>query len=371
MATEFTPISRMVARTSDFQKRTSRYIWVAFLITVAVHLAGGAWMLFSGFLERPAPSEMVRIVPYEKLPQRDEQVLNVMNRPRELVDVPDRLATPDRPDEDTPRIADKNALSKNPEVAEKLPEDDPFSKGLQRDIVVMDDAGPLAQHSDPSGGARVLTPRVGGIKSFRKSDEIPMWNPDMILREQYRDGRTQEEKELEPAEPVDLVDRAMVVVPLDDLDRRPNRGRPTYERHKSFGLTAGPGRLNPTYDSQFSLARDFGDFSFSTVAWDYAPYLYELREAIRRRWYPPPAFRMGILSGRVKVNFKIFPDGHIEDFQFLSQREQFDEGYESLKKSSQNAILASLPLSPLPYDFPDPFLEITGTFYYQIIGQDE
>ena len=373
MATEFSPKSRMVDRTSDFQKRTSSYIWIAFAVTLLMHLLGFGWVLYSGYLQMPEPRDKVAIVPYEKFPEREELALDIMNEPKELVDVPDRLSVPDPPQEDTPRIADKNAMSRNPVESENLPEDDPFSKGLQREITVMNDPAAVAQHSDPSGGARILTPRVGGVRDFKQTDEIPLWNPDMLLKQEYRDGKGREDRdrELDLAEAPDLVDRDLVVVPLDDLDMRPDRHKATYERHKSFDFTIGPGRLNPSYENKFSLARDFGDFSFSTVAWDYAPYLYELRERIRRHWYPPPAFRMGLLSGRVKVNFKIFPDGHLEDFQFLSRREQYDEGYQSLKKSSQNAILASLPFFPLPYDFPDPFLEITGTFYYQIIGEDQ
>ena len=50
----------------------------------------------------PKRAEMVRIVPYEKLPEREDPALNVMNEPKELVDVPARLATAERPEEDTP-----------------------------------------------------------------------------------------------------------------------------------------------------------------------------------------------------------------------------------------------------------------------------
>lgn len=310
------------------------------------------------------------MLPYEPLPQEREKTIDLMNRPNELVDVPEHLRTEEQPKERTPLIADKNAMARNRPEDRRLPEDLPFSRGEQPDIKSMEDPDDSEQQHDPLGGAVVLSPRTGGMPDFKEAEEIPKWSPDLVLRPEYRGDAKGKEKRLEVDRPGDMVERELVVIPLDDLDDRVDREDPSYKKHKKFGLGIGLGRLNPSYNNKVTVARDFGDFSFSTLAWDYAPYLYELRENVRRHWFPPPAFRMGIVSGRVIVNFKIMPDGQLRDFKVLSYRAERDEAYSSLVRSSEFAIKGATPFKPLPTNFPDPFLEITATFFYRILGQE-
>jgi outer membrane biosynthesis protein TonB len=95
--------------------------------------------------------------------------------------------------------------------------------------------------------------------------------------------------------------------------------------------------------------------------------MFILRERVRRRWFVPEAFNLGLVSGRVIVTFKIMPDGEMRDLEVMSYRDN-DVAYQSLVNASVNAIEVSNPFPPLPVDFLHPFLEITGTFYYQILG---
>ena len=367
MATEFPPVSRPLARTNEFQRRTTRYVWIAFLVALFLHLIGGGAIIYSGLGKRK-PEVEVRLLPYKSLFREERNPLEMMNEPRELVDVPEHLRTEQAPEEPTRLFADKNAMSRNPEENLDLPEDLPYAEGEEPDIKTMEESEEGDQQHDPMGGTIVLSPRAGGMPDFSETEDIPQWSPDLILRPEYRGSRKLKDKNLDVTEGTQFGERELAVVPLDDLDERPKPEGATYKRHGKIGIGIGPGRIIPKYDNRVSVAKDFGDFSFSTVAWDYAPYLYELRERVKRRWYPPPAFKMGIVSGRVIVNFRVLPDGHVEGFQFLSDRE--DEAYQSLKTSSKHAIIGASPFSPLPYDFPDPFLEITATFFYRILARE-
>ena len=115
-----------------------------------------------------------------------------------------------------------------------------------------------------------------------------------------------------------------------------------------------------THRSEKFSVDDLGGFAFNTYNWDFAPYLLQLKKTIQRHIFPPPAFtQMGIINGKNIVRFKILPNGQMRDLVVISY-----QGHKSLVETSINAIANSAPFRPLPANFPEPFLEVTASFWY-------
>lgn len=138
-----------------------------------------------------------------------------------------------------------------------------------------------------------------------------------------------------------------------------------FERSK-FVQQSSPQRENtrpmeaPEFDNRGSTRASFGDISINTTAWDFAPYLLELKHRIKQHWIPPLAFTaLGAIWGYTKINFRIYPDGSMEGLSVIESK-----GHESLHRSSENAIKGAAPFRPLPDDFPEEYLDITFGFYY-------
>ncbi len=119
---------------------------------------------------------------------------------------------------------------------------------------------------------------------------------------------------------------------------------------------------NSDPDNQFKNARDLGGFSLSTYEWDFAPYMLELKKRIGRNVTPPPAFtKLGLISGWYVIRFTITREGDIKTLQVLDYK-----GSEALKETSINAVKYSFPFKPLPADFPEKELVVTGYFEFTI-----
>lgn len=129
-----------------------------------------------------------------------------------------------------------------------------------------------------------------------------------------------------------------------------------------FGTPANP-RQSIAGTNRESRALDQGGLQLSTYDWNFAPYLKYLKQRIQSNIFPPAAFtRLGIIDGESKVRFRIYPDGRLEEFVVLDSL-----GSELLLKTSVQAVELSAPFKPLPTDFPEPFLEITGIFSYVLM----
>jgi outer membrane biosynthesis protein TonB len=112
-----------------------------------------------------------------------------------------------------------------------------------------------------------------------------------------------------------------------------------------------------------SQALEQGGLQLSTYNWNFAPYLNYLKKRIQSHIFPPAAFtRLGLIDGESKVRFRIYPDGGMEGLEVLDSY-----GSELLLKTSTQAVELSAPFKPLPEDFPEPFLEITGIFAYLLL----
>jgi hypothetical protein len=371
---DFSLQSRSLRRTVEFRRATAKYILIAFAIALGLHIVGLTALLTSKLFQEKLTE--LTLLPYEGLqPPVSQQPLVLQDVPT-LLDIPERARTKKPPDDSNPDVSDKNSIARNRIQAPDLPEDLPFSEGDFENRNMTEDEE-AAQH-DPMGGARPLSPRAGGLEDFRDVKDIPMWSSELILRPEFRGegGKNGEGEGDKFSEGLADVSRHLtgpeepVFIPRDDLNalaqqESNDRG---YKRHSRFGLGLGNNapRL-PRFKNNRSVSKDYGDFSLSTYAWDYAPYMFMLRERVRRRWFAPEAFNLGLVSGRVIVTFKIMPNGNLRDLEVMSYRDN-DVPYQSLVNASVNAIESSNPFPPLPADFLDPYLEITGTFYYQILG---
>ncbi len=105
--------------------------------------------------------------------------------------------------------------------------------------------------------------------------------------------------------------------------------------------------------------------SFSTYAWDYAPYMFKLKALIESHMFPPPAFSMyGLIEGKNVVRFRIGRGGKLLAVEVLGY-----EGSKMLVETSTQALDLSNPFPSLPPDFPDAYLEVTGQFRYDLIRE--
>lgn len=127
----------------------------------------------------------------------------------------------------------------------------------------------------------------------------------------------------------------------------------------------------PLYDGSESNARGIGNVTFNIKKHDVAPYVIKMKKRIEEHWAPPVVFTYyGLTSGETVVQFKIMPDGSVEDVNVIKEK-----GDESLKKSSLQAIMDASPFEPIPPKIlegeKDKYLGITFTFYYIIDKNEE
>lgn len=123
----------------------------------------------------------------------------------------------------------------------------------------------------------------------------------------------------------------------------------------------------PDFHGEGSARASVGNIQLNTTAWDFAPYLLDLKYRIKNHWIPPLAFTaLGAIHGYTVLRFRIYPDGSMEDLEVLET-----EGHESLHRSSSNAVRGAAPFRKLPADFPEDYLEITFGFYYMLPGDEQ
>jgi len=121
---------------------------------------------------------------------------------------------------------------------------------------------------------------------------------------------------------------------------------------------------NAMPDNREMSAQEWGGFSLSTYAWDFAPYMLDLKRRVERNINPPSAFYMGMISGTYVIQFVIDRSGVLQDIRVLESR-----GNKALETTSFNAVKYSDPFRPLPNDFPDNALIVTGKFRFSNIRE--
>jgi len=118
----------------------------------------------------------------------------------------------------------------------------------------------------------------------------------------------------------------------------------------------------PEYDQEIISTRNKGGIKFNTYAWDFAPYMLQLKQKVQSNINPPYAFtRLGAIDGNTLIRFKIMQDGSLKDLEVIGS-----DAHYTLDDTSTRAITYSAPFIPLPKNFPESYLEITALFSYLI-----
>ena len=102
-----------------------------------------------------------------------------------------------------------------------------------------------------------------------------------------------------------------------------------------------------------------GDVTMSTYEWKWAPWLLAFKQKFYRHLYVPSAYQIGLIEGYTEVWMKISRDGRLVDHKLVGT-----QGHPTLKESTLNAFLASVPWKALPSDFPDQYLELRVRVIY-------
>ncbi len=143
-------------------------------------------------------------------------------------------------------------------------------------------------------------------------------------------------------------------------------GQHTTRRSKKGGAGAerGPG-LQSTRDPASGGALQFGDFSFSTTAWEFEPYWAYMRSRLYANWHPPAAYKdYGLIPGGwTMVRAVLERSGALRHAEIIGR-----QGHTSLHPSSFAAMLGASPFRALPKDFPEDSLVVVVRFIYQPPG---
>jgi len=132
-------------------------------------------------------------------------------------------------------------------------------------------------------------------------------------------------------------------------------------RQEPPGRVSGTTPQPRTQENTANGALQFGDFAFSTTAWEFQPYWTYMRSRLYANWYPPAAYRdYGIINGGwTMVRAVLDRQGRLLNCKIVGQ-----SGHASLHPASYSAMLGAAPFRPLPADFPDDSLVVTVRFMY-------
>ncbi len=102
----------------------------------------------------------------------------------------------------------------------------------------------------------------------------------------------------------------------------------------------------PEFENTGSARASVGGISLNTTAWDFAPYLLDLKHRIKQHWIPPIAFTaLGAISGYTVINFRIYPDGTMEAMEILESHGDSSEPVDSLQAVLSAAQIADMATS--------------------------
>jgi outer membrane biosynthesis protein TonB len=273
---------------------------LALLISVLLHLLG---VVFVGLV---LPLSTIALQTTEaSQPDRPPLVFTLAETPES--------ARREKPPEKAEHVSDKNAVAQNSAAPQNLPIDKPFAEGLSPNAVAA-----------PEPPAKAVEPAPAVSENSRREEEV---------------------KSMEAA--------------MSAMRTSSNFRREFLTGNQSSAQQRLP---EAGLENQQSRAPELGGFSLNTYAWDFAPYMLWLQKRVQRNIYPPPAFtRMGIISGRTMLRFRINRDGTLLGMELLGY-----DGHKSLMETSVRAVQLSAPFRELPKDFPEDYLEVTAQFEYTV-----
>ncbi|OGG55556.1 MAG: hypothetical protein A3F84_16685 [Candidatus Handelsmanbacteria bacterium RIFCSPLOWO2_12_FULL_64_10] len=293
--------------------RTGHYILIAFGVSMLLHLVTAGFSRRYAFFEGGA------------LPALSDRPLLKRFEMTRLPVVENRSAPRlDRPPEDARLPSDRNAVARN-RAPKDLPKSSlPYSRGEVADAYNLIRGGAQA----PAGGQRgskAEAPKAGGNQGKIE-----------VLPDERSAGRGK------------------------DFASYLRRGGERARARDVYGEGISQG---PTFRNENGGVLQDGDISFSTYDWDFAPYMLKLKERIEAHMFPPAAFSMyGLIDGKNVVRFRIGRNGALLGMEALGY-----EGSKALVETSVRAVELSNPFLPLPPNFPEQYLEVTGQFRYELI----
>ena len=133
-----------------------------------------------------------------------------------------------------------------------------------------------------------------------------------------------------------------------------------FTRDRLLGIQSSVEKVpEPSYRELESSVEKAGGVSFNTYAWEWAPYMFRLKEILSKNIYPPASFTRLGFGGAHVIRFSIARDGSLTGPELLGY-----EGDKVLTETSTQAIRLSAPFPHLPDDFPEKSLEVTIQFRY-------
>jgi hypothetical protein len=278
----------------------------AFLISLLVHatLIAPLWVL--GVAERTPGRQPEPLAPPERIT---------------FVDL--GPAPEEAPLEPTPFVSTRDSRASQPEAPDDRPEGAPYSAGHSPVPAIPRTPGEPAQ----TAASRLRS--AGPSGDAAATDRSP-----------------------EPVHEPAVGDQRLVV-----------RNRPIgLEPGLPSALGSGARLPAPEVDERLTRARAGSTFSLNTTAWEYGPYLTRLKAEIEAQIFPPPAFFYGTAAWATSVRFRIASDGRLILLTLLDHR-----GVPNLQYVATSAIRSAADFEPLPPGFPEPYLEITGNFYFNTV----
>ena len=254
-----------------------------------------------------------------------------------------------KPDIPTPNVSDADRRAAQPDAPAELPRGEAFRAG----------ESPVPTTPRPAGArssAAAVRPAVPSADRPREADELP---PEATGTEATAAGSERVERaESAAAEPqTGRTDPRLALGPMR-IGAQPSA--------PAAATSPGDRLPAPEVDQRLTRAEAGSAFSLNTTAWEWAPYMQRLKAQIERHISPPAAFYYGTAAWISRVRFRIGPDGRLLEFRLLDHR-----GVDNLQYVALDAITGAADYEPLPPGFPEPYLEITGNFYFNVIPSDE
>lgn len=307
------------AISSSLYQRQSRRLLLAFILSIFFHL-----LLFISLELRPDFSWFHYI--QKKTPSQKVARFDFVFLDRPLVIETPEVEKEEVPSELTNIISDKNIVAKDNLKKEEI-NSKPYSEGKTEKIKdIVKSIPSVKKELSPQ-------PKIEKSQAPPVKEEIEDKGIDILAREEVLQEGIPEQEEIPPQkEQIASIPKNLLRIPL--------------------------------YDDRLSNARGFGEITFNVKKHEVAPYIIKMKKKIEEHWAPPVIFTYyGLTSGETVVQFKIMPDGSVNDLKVIREK-----GDESLKKSSLQAIMDASPFDPLPPQIltDEKYLSITFTFYYII-----
>lgn len=245
----------------------------------------------------------------------------------------------------TPNVSDADRRAAQPDAPAELPRGEAFRAGET----------PLPSTPRPAGarpGAAAVQAAAPSAGSPREAADLP---PEPAGTEAPASS-----------ERVERAESAAADLQPGRTDPRLALGPMRIGAQPSAPAAPGERLPAPEVDQRLTRAEAGSAFSLNTTAWEWAPYMQRLKARIEQHISPPAAFYYGTAAWISRVRFRIGPDGRLLEFRLLDHR-----GVDNLQYVALDAITGAADYEPLPPGFPEPYLEITGNFYFNVFPPDE